>query len=79
MTDTVAAQRSLPVTDLSEDEAMFRDSVRQFAEERVRPLVSKMDKEAQIPRDLVDECFELGIMGVEIPEQYGGGGRRYAE
>ena len=77
MTDTLATQRSLPVTDLSEDEAMFRDQVRQFAEERVRPLVSKMDKEAQIPRDIVDECFELGIMGVEIPDQYGGAGATF--
>jgi alkylation response protein AidB-like acyl-CoA dehydrogenase len=77
MTDTVNPQRSLPVTDLSEDEAMFRDQVRQFAEERVRPLVSRMDKEAHIPRDLVDECFELGIMGVEIPDQYGGAGATF--
>ena len=75
MTDT--PQRSLPVTDLSEDEAMFRDQVRQFAEERVRPLVSKMDKEAQIPREIIDECFELGIMGVEIPDQYGGAGATF--
>jgi len=60
MTETVASQRSLPLTDLSEDEEMFREQVRQFAEERVRPLVAQMDKEAQIPRSLIDECFELG-------------------
>ena len=69
--------RSLPLTDLSEDEAMFREQVRQFAEERVRPLVSSMDKEAQIPRALIDECFALGIMGVEIPEQHGGAGATF--
>jgi short-chain 2-methylacyl-CoA dehydrogenase len=77
MTDTLTAQRSLPLTDLSEDEAMFRDQVRQFAEERVRPLVAQMDKDAQIPRSLIDECFELGIMGVEIPDAHGGAGATF--
>ena len=60
----------MPLTHLSEEEKMFRDQVRQFAEARVRPLVHKMDKEARtIPRALIDECFELGIMGVEIPDE----------
>jgi butyryl-CoA dehydrogenase/short/branched chain acyl-CoA dehydrogenase len=77
MTDTLTAQRSLPLTDLSEDEAMFRDQVRQFAEDRVRPHVSEMDKDGKIPRELIDECFELGIMGVEIPDQYGGAGATF--
>ncbi len=77
MTDTLTPQRSLPLTDLSEDEAMFRDQVRQFAEERVRPLVAQMDKDAQIPRTLIDECFELGIMGVEIPDEHGGAGATF--
>jgi butyryl-CoA dehydrogenase/short/branched chain acyl-CoA dehydrogenase len=77
MTETLAPQRSLPLTDLSEDEAMFRDQVRQFAEERVRPMVAKMDKDAQIPRELIDECFELGIMGVEIPDAHGGAGATF--
>jgi len=74
MTDAQSPQRSLPLTDLSEDEAMFRGQVRQFAEERVRPLVSQMDKDAGIPRDLIDECFELGLMGIEIPDAHGGAG-----
>jgi butyryl-CoA dehydrogenase/short/branched chain acyl-CoA dehydrogenase len=77
MTDTLTPQRSLPLTDLSEDEAMFRDQVRQFAEERVRPLVAQMDKDAQIPRTLIDECFELGIMGIEIPDEHGGAGATF--
>jgi short/branched chain acyl-CoA dehydrogenase len=64
--------RSLPLTDLSEDERMFRDQVREFAMREVRPLVRKMDEEAKIPRELIDACFELGIMGIEIPEAYGG-------
>ena len=66
--------RSLPLTDLSEDEKAFRDAVREFAEERIRPLVRKMDEEACIPREVVDACFELGLMGIEIPEKHGGAG-----
>jgi len=72
MPDAAIAPRSLPLTDLSEDERMFRDQVRQFAEDRIRPLVAKMDDEARIPRELIDACFELGIMGIEIPEEHGG-------
>ena len=74
MTETAIASRSLPLTDLSEDEKSFRDAVREFAEGRVRPLVRKMDEDAQIPRALIDECFELGIMGIETPEGHGGAG-----
>jgi alkylation response protein AidB-like acyl-CoA dehydrogenase len=64
--------RSLPLTDLSEDEKAFRDVVREFAEERIRPHVREMDEAQKIPRDLIDACFDLGIMGVEIPEAHGG-------
>ena len=77
MSETLTVNRSLPLTDLSEDEAMFRDQVRQFAEREVRPLVAQMDKDAQIPRSIVNKCFDLGIMGVEIPEQYGGAGATF--
>jgi alkylation response protein AidB-like acyl-CoA dehydrogenase len=70
-------RRSLPLTDLSEDETMFREQVRSFAEKEVRPLVAQMDKDAQIPRTIVNKCFDLGIMGVEIPEQYGGAGATF--
>lgn len=68
---------SQPLTQLSEDEEMLRDQVRQFAESEIRPLVSRMDKEAQIPRELINKCFELGIMGIEIPEQFGGAGATF--
>src|SRR5687768_10359386 len=77
MAETMTGARSLPLTDLSEDERMFRDQVRQFAEGEVRPLVTKMDKEAQIPRSLIDHCFEMGIMGVEIPDTHGGAGATF--
>ncbi|PYQ15732.1 MAG: acyl-CoA dehydrogenase [Acidobacteria bacterium] len=72
MPETLAPARSLPLTDLSEDERMFRDQVRDFAEAEVRPLVPTMDREARIPRELIDKCFELGIMGIEVPESAGG-------
>jgi len=68
---------SRPLTQLSEDEEMLRDQVRQFAESEIRPLVSKMDKDAQIPRELINKCFELGIMGIEIPDRFGGTGATF--
>jgi alkylation response protein AidB-like acyl-CoA dehydrogenase len=64
--------RSLPLTDLSEDEAEFSRVVRDFAEERIRPRVHDMDEAEEIPRDVIDACFELGLMGIEIPEEHGG-------
>ena len=77
MPEALVASRSLPLNDLSEDERSFRQVVREFARERVRPLVSKMDDEAQIPRELIDACFELGIMGIEIPERHQGAGATF--
>src|SRR5512147_267893 len=71
------SHRSLPLTDLSDDEKEFRQVVRDFAEEKIRPLVRKMDEEGKIPREIVDACFGLGIMGVEIPDQHGGSGATF--
>ncbi len=62
MTETLAAHRSLPLTDLSEDEQSFRSVVRDFAEEKLRPLVSRMDREAQIPRELMIAMFVLATL-----------------
>jgi alkylation response protein AidB-like acyl-CoA dehydrogenase len=66
-----------PLTQLSEDEKLFYDSMLEFAEHQVRPLVREMDEQAKIPRDLIGKLFEIGAMGVEIPEAYGGGGGRF--
>jgi alkylation response protein AidB-like acyl-CoA dehydrogenase len=63
-----------PLTLLAEDELIFRDSVRQFANAQVRPLVREMDEHAKIPKTLVTQLFELGVMGIEIPETHGGAG-----
>jgi alkylation response protein AidB-like acyl-CoA dehydrogenase len=66
-----------PLTVLAEDELMFRDSVREFAEGQIRPLVREMDEHAKIPRELLQKLFDLGVMGIEIPEGYGGAGGRF--
>jgi alkylation response protein AidB-like acyl-CoA dehydrogenase len=62
------------LTVLSEEESMFRDAVREFAETELRPYVHEMDEAAQFRLDLIPKFFELGLMGIEIPEQYGGSG-----
>lgn len=63
-----------PLTFLSEEEELFRQTVASFANEQVRPLVAEMDRDQKINADLVKQCFELGLMGIEIPEDYGGSG-----
>ncbi len=71
MTTTSAAG---PLTLLSDEEAMFRDAVRDFAAERVRPLSHAMDEAGALDPSLIPPCFELGLMGIEIPEALGGAG-----
>jgi alkylation response protein AidB-like acyl-CoA dehydrogenase len=66
-----------PLTQLTEDEAILQDSVREFADAQIRPLVREMDEHAKIPRTLVDALFDLGVMGIEVPESYGGAGGRF--
>ncbi|MDI1476213.1 acyl-CoA dehydrogenase [Polyangium sp. y55x31] len=61
-----------PLTHLSEEETLFRDSVLDFAKKRVAPLVSEMDEKGALDHALLPPLFELGLMGVEIPETYGG-------
>jgi butyryl-CoA dehydrogenase/short/branched chain acyl-CoA dehydrogenase len=62
------------VTQLSEDEKMFADAVRAFARDEVAPLVRRMDEAQQMDAALVEKMFALGLMGIEIPEEYGGSG-----
>src|SRR3954466_4140996 len=69
--DTTA---SPALTLLSEEETMFRDAVAAFAEEEVRPRVTQMEKAGKIDPSLLPKYFELGLMGIEVPEQYGGAG-----
>jgi len=63
-----------PVTLLSEDELLFADTVRAFAHDEVAPLVRRMDEEQHMDAALIEKMFALGLMGIEIPEQYGGSG-----
>ena len=72
-------QTAAPLAAFSEDEQLFRDSIRQFAEERIRPLVRTMDEKQVMDSGLVQELFQMGVMGIEIPQQYGGGGGTFFE
>jgi alkylation response protein AidB-like acyl-CoA dehydrogenase len=71
-TDTSSSASALTL--LSEEEVMFRDAVAAFAEEEVRPRVMEMEKAGKIDPALLPKYFELGLMGIEVPEQYGGAG-----
>lgn len=68
-----------PLTNLTEDEVLFRDNVRQFADEKLRPLVREMDEKQVFDHGLIVQFFQLGLMGIEIPEQYGGGAGSFFE
>src|SRR5256885_7657870 len=62
------------LTTLSEEEDLFRASVREFAEAEVRPKVEAMEHAGKLDGDLIKQCFELGLMAIESPEEYGGAG-----
>jgi butyryl-CoA dehydrogenase/short/branched chain acyl-CoA dehydrogenase len=64
---------------LTEDEQLFRDNIRKFAEESVRPLVREMDEHGMMDHSLVEQFHQLGLMGIEIPEEYGGGAGTFFE
>jgi short-chain 2-methylacyl-CoA dehydrogenase len=76
-TATIDVAPGSPLTILSEEEQMFQQSVREFAIERIRPLVHDMDRDAQMSKDLIDSFFELGVMGIEVPDQWGGAGSSF--
>ena len=78
MPDTLQAVPT-PLTTLTDDEILFRDNIRQFADERVRPLVKEMDEKGVFEKSLIQEFFQLGLMGIEIPEQFGGSGAKFFE
>jgi len=72
-----SSEGARPLTELAEDEKLFRDSVLEFAEGQVRPLVREMDEHAKMSRALIDQLFDLGVMGIEIPDAYGGAGASF--
>jgi butyryl-CoA dehydrogenase/short/branched chain acyl-CoA dehydrogenase len=77
----MAEQHGAPtaLTQLSSDERMFRDTVRQFAAGEIAPLVRQMDESQQMNSGLLRQLFSLGLMGIEIPEQYGGSAGTFFE
>ena len=70
-TDT---QTAAPLTILKEEENLFRAAVRDFAEESIAPFVASMDENGRLEPTLLPKLFDLGLMGIEIPEAYGGPG-----
>jgi alkylation response protein AidB-like acyl-CoA dehydrogenase len=66
-----------PLTSLSEDEQMFRASVREFAEGELRPRVEEMEAKGKLDPALIKQCFALGLMGIETPEEFGGAGSSF--
>jgi alkylation response protein AidB-like acyl-CoA dehydrogenase len=75
----LASQPASPLTLLSEDEQLFRATVRQFAQESIAPHVRSMDEEQHFHADLLRQLFSLGLMGIEIPTEYGGSGGTFFE
>lgn len=65
------------LTNLSEEEEQFRASVREFAEGEIRPRVEKMEHDTKLDKELIDQCFQLGLMAIEMPERYGGAGSTF--
>jgi butyryl-CoA dehydrogenase/short/branched chain acyl-CoA dehydrogenase len=63
-----------PLTSLTDEEQLFRQSVREFADQQVRPLASEMDEAGKFSKEIINQFFDLGLMGIHIPEEYGGQG-----
>lgn len=81
MSHTLAASSAAPqpLVALSDDEILFRDNVRQFADETIRPKVREMDEKGVFDPAVIEQFFHLGLMGIEIPEQFGGAGGTFFE
>jgi len=78
-TSTQIAPPPQPLVALTDDEVLFRDNVRQFADQALRPKVREMDEKGVFDHDLIEQFFQLGLMGIEVPEQYGGAGGKFFE
>lgn len=65
------------LTVLSEDEVAFQEAIRDFAENEIKPQVTHMDEKAEMNPDLVNKLFEMGLMGIETPEKWGGAGASF--
>src|SRR6516225_3311703 len=76
---TIAPPAPAALTQLSADEQLFRSTVRQFATEQIAPLVRTMDESQQMDPALIKQLFSLGLMGIEVPEQYNGSAGTFFE
>src|SRR5215468_2514100 len=79
MPETLQLSAPAPLTTLTEDEILFRDNVRHFADDKIRPLAKEMDEKQVFDHGLIEQFFQLGLMGIEIPESYGGGAGTFFE
>lgn len=80
MSQAIAQMPSAPpLAALSEDESLFRENVRQFADDSIRPKVREMDEKGVFDHALIEQFFSLGLMAIEVPEQYGGAGGKFFE
>ena len=79
MADTLTTSAALPLTQLNEDEQLFRSTVREFAQQSIGPLVRQMDEEQHFSVNLLPQLFNLGLMGIEIPMEYRGSGGTFFE
>ncbi|MFY9935540.1 MAG: acyl-CoA dehydrogenase [Silvibacterium sp.] len=77
--EAVAISAVSPLTRLNEDEQLFRSTVREFSQQTIGPLVRQMDEEQHFSADLLPQLFQLGLMGIEIPVEYGGAGGSFFE
>ena len=77
--EAVVVSSPSPLTHLNEDEQLFRSSVREFSQQTIGPLVRQMDEEQHFSADLLPQLFQLGLMGIEIPVEYGGAGGSFFE
>jgi butyryl-CoA dehydrogenase/short/branched chain acyl-CoA dehydrogenase len=71
---SISENTARPLTSLTDEESLFRQSVREFAEQQIRPLASEMDEKGKFAPELLRQFFDLGLMGIEVPEEYGGQG-----
>src|ERR1700741_2061042 len=74
-----AAPAPQPLVALTDDEVLFRENVSRFADQSLRPKVREMDEKGVFDHALIEEFFRLGLMGIEVPEQYGGAGGKFFE
>ncbi|HUX43645.1 MAG TPA: acyl-CoA dehydrogenase [Terracidiphilus sp.] len=74
MPESASEIRPAPLTQLTYDEALFLSTIRQFAQQTLAPLVNSMDEAQQFAPGLLPQLFQLGLMGIEVPEEFGGAG-----